>query len=100
MRFRRIAPSYYVQTPYKWFPVEPHVLCLFIHWLPIPIYRKLVRWFSLWGLLAGPSQSEIDTKLDEIKLLSEADLCTLFPDGRLIRERFLGITKSLIMVRQ
>ncbi len=97
---RRLAPNYYVQTPYKWFPVEPHILCVFIHWLPTSIYRRLVRWFSVWGWIAKPNQSEIDEKLDEIKLLTEKQLRSLFPDGTLTRERFMGITKSLIVTRK
>lgn len=96
----RLAPNYYVQTPNKWFPVEPHILCPFIHWLPVPIYRRLVRWLSLWGWMARPNQAEIDAKLDEIKLLTEGQLRALFPDGELVRERFLGMTKSLIVMRR
>lgn len=96
---RRLAPSYYVQTPYKWFPVEPHMISLFIHWLPRPIYRRLIGWFSVWGWSGRPSQAEIDAKLDEVKLLTEKELRSLFPDGVIVRERFLGLTKSLIVMR-
>ncbi len=96
---RRIAPRYYVQTPNKWFWAEPHFLCLFIHWLPKPIYRKLLRWLSPWGWIARPDQAEVDAQLDEVRLLTVPEMRELFPDGVLARERFLGFTKSLIVTR-
>ena len=40
----------YCQTPNKWFPIEPHLLTLFIHWFPFSVKRRMVRYFSLWGL--------------------------------------------------
>jgi hypothetical protein len=38
--------------------------------------------------------------LNDIRLLGPAEMRRLFPDARLTRERFCGITKSLIAVRR
>ena len=37
---------------------------------------------------------------EEINLLSAADLRRLFPDAEIMRERVLGLTKSLMAVRR
>lgn len=96
---RRVGRGYFVQTPNRWFPVEPHYLAPLIHYLPKLWQRRLLRNFTVWGILSRPSQELCDRDVDEIRLLSVADMKTLFPDAVIIRERFLGMTKSILAVR-
>ena len=97
---RRVAPRYYVQTPNRWFVIEPHLIAVGIHFLPRRIQRRLVRWISVWGWVERPTQAEIDRLLDSIQLLDRRRLEQLFPDAEIIAERFLGMTKSLIAIRR
>jgi SAM-dependent methyltransferase len=44
----RVGKRLYCQTPSEWFPVEPHYLGLFVHWLPKrffthSVHRYLIR---------------------------------------------------------
>lgn len=96
---RRAAPRYYVQTPNKWFFSDPHTVGFFVHWLPKRWQRKLIRWFTPWGLVDRPDQAKIDALLAEIDLLTVAEMRALFPDAKILKERFLGMTKSIIAVR-
>jgi hypothetical protein len=96
---RRVAPKYYVQTPNKWFPIEPHLITFFLHWFPMSARRKLVRLFSVWGLVNKPNQQEIDHFLQGINLLSVKQMKILFPDAKIKKERVLFLTKSIIAVR-
>jgi hypothetical protein len=100
----RVGRAYWVQTPNRWFPVEQHLLTPFLHWLPRRWQRTLMPRLNLWRLLVRVSpdrrQYYIDHYLGEIRLLTAAGLAELFPGSRVIRERFLGWTKSLIAVKR
>lgn len=96
----RVGDKLWVQTPAYEFPIEPHFIMPFVHWLPVSWRKKLVRDFSLWGLLEHPSQEEADRKVDGIHLLTHAQMQELFPDCEILVERFLGWPKSYIAVRR
>ena len=81
---RRLAPRYFVQTPNRYFFVEPHFLCVFIHWLPISLKRHLIRRGSLWGWMNKPDQKTIDEWLRDIRLLTVKDMRRLFPDAEIV----------------
>ena len=89
---RRVAERYYVQTPNRYFPIEPHYQLPFFQFLPERLRRALNKRFTLGWKEKG--------KWEEINLLSARDLRRLFPDGEIHRERLFGLTKSLMVVRR
>jgi len=99
----RVGVRYFVQTPNRWFPVEHHLLTPLIHFLPRSWQRRLVGRFTVWEWIARPRPDQreffLEHYLRDIRLLDGRAMRRLFPDARLIRERFLGFTKSLIAVR-
>ena len=97
---KRVGKGFFLQTPAREFFVEPHYLTLFIHWLPISIQRRLLRNFSIWGILARPDDQLIQKNLSEIRLLNKREFCELFHDCNIVREKFLFFTKSYIAYRQ
>lgn len=96
---QRLAPKYYVQTPNSRFPVEPHYLTPFIHWLPVSLRKRMIRNFTLWGWIARPSRDTCVRRVEEIQLLNEKELRDLFPGATIQHERLAGLTKSLIAVK-
>jgi len=96
----RVAPRYYVQTPNRWFFLEPHLLAPMLHFLPRPVARRLVRYCSIWGLVTKPDLRTIDSFLEGIHLLGVKEMKKLFPEAEIHREKFLGMTKSIIAVRR
>jgi len=98
----RVGRSYWIETPNRWFPVEQHLLTPLIHWLPESWQRAMVPRCTVWGALARVSEDSrqfyLQHFLTEVRLLGPGQMRLLFPGARLIRERFCGITKSLIAV--
>jgi hypothetical protein len=99
----RVGRSYWIQTPNRWFPLDQHLLTPLIHWLPKGWQRALAPRFSLSNALqpVGPERRRyhIQHVINDIRLLGPAEMARLFPGARLIRERFCGLAKSLIAVR-
>ena len=74
----------------------------FLRWIAVSDHtttRRLTRHFSLWGYLTKPSQADVDQALRTLTLLDESEMRELFPDAKIVKERFLGMVKSLIAVR-
>jgi len=81
---RRVARGWYVQTPAFSFPVEPHALLPFAHWLPLRLRR------SYWRLgVAGD--------WEDIALLRRREMAALF--GEPVAERAGPLVKSWVSVR-
>jgi SAM-dependent methyltransferase len=81
---RRVGRGWLVQTPARSFPIEPHALLPFAHWLP----RRLRRLY--WRLGAADRD-------EQIELLSRHELEALFGPAR--AERLGPLTKSWVCVR-
>lgn len=96
---QRISKNYYLQTPSYYFPIEPHFLFPFFHWLPRKIRIFLVMNFSLGWFDRKKNRNEAEKLVDEIRLLKLFELKNLFPDAKIIKERFLGLTKSYIVLK-
>jgi SAM-dependent methyltransferase len=97
---RRLAPNYFVQTPDRHFPVEPHFITPFMHWLPKHIQRLLVRHFTVWGILQRPNREFVESVVAELRLLSRTEMTRLFPDANIVTEKFAGISKSILACRK
>jgi hypothetical protein len=96
---RRLAPQYYVQMPYFWFPVEPHFGMPFFHWLPEPMRVYLVTRFALGRYPKADTVSRANEWVQSCHLLGRSQFKHLFPDAVIASERVAGMTKSLIAMK-
>jgi len=88
---RRVGKGYFVQVPYRWFPIESH------SWLPFFSYLPRLAQIQIMRLT---NRFWIKQTIPDFHLLSESEMRGYFPDARILRERVLGLTKSLIAYRQ
>lgn len=94
----RLGDHYFVQTPSFWFPMEPHCMTPFFHWLPLSFRVRLVMKFELghWKMAETPSEAlEI---VQSARLLRKSQMRKLFPDAKIYTEWFL-FPKSYIAIR-
>jgi len=90
---QRVSKFYFIQTPSFYFPIEPHFVLPFIHWLPKKIGLYYL-YLSPWKILSKPKKKTINDYFINTNLLKESDLVELFKNSKIFKEKFLFITKS------
>jgi len=82
---KRVGRGWFVQTPAFSFPIEPHALLPFVHWLPRGLRRRLWRF-------------GVQLDWEEIDLLRRRELVELFGEP-VLAERVGPLAKSWIAIR-
>lgn len=87
----RVGKAYFVQTPNKYFLIESHSwLPGLIVFLPRRAQIRLLRLMNRWW----PKKTDPDWHL-----LTYGKMRQLFPDACILKERSLGMTKSIIALK-
>lgn len=95
---KRVGKRYFIQTPAKYFPIEPHFLFPFFALLPKSIKIFLVRNFNLGWYKKISDKQAAENFLHYFRLLKYSEMQNLFPSAKLSKEKFLGFTKSYIAI--
>lgn len=93
-----LGNHHWVQTPYRYFPIEPHWLFPGFQFLPVSTRVAISR---RWGLVHTPNrdrQAAVDNVL-AVELIGLTEFRNLFPTSRIATERAAGLIKSIIAVR-
>ena len=94
---RRVGKRYWVQTPYKHFPVEPHFVFPFFQYLPYPMRIFVAQYWPF--SFAKRQKRDPRSDVDSIWLLNNIQMKALFNDSIIHEEKLLGMTKSIIAYR-
>jgi SAM-dependent methyltransferase len=84
---RRVGRRYFVQTPNRWFPIEPHYLFPFFQFLPVVAQRWLHAHFDIGTF-------KKTDPFGTLRLMSKRELQALFPEARMVPERLGPFVKS------
>lgn len=94
---KRVGKSYFLQTPNKFFPIEPHHLVPFFQFFPLQLKVFILRHFETGGHKKIQDKKKAEEVARNIRLLTKRELLDLFPGGTIYKEKFFGLTKSFII---
>lgn len=94
----RAADRHWVQTPYRYFPVEPHWVFPAMQFLPLRLRAEVTR---RWPLSPGRADnlSEAVANAASVELLSLTEMRAYFPESSFWYERIGGLIKSVTAIR-
>lgn len=92
------APAWWVQTPYRYFPIEPHWFFPLFQFLP---FQARVAVCQHWRTL---HQEPVKDKaaaaelVSSVELISATEMRAYFPTSEVWFERIAGVPKSLVAI--
>ncbi len=91
---QRVGKKHFIQTPNKHFFIEAHYVLPFFQYLPKKLQYPIL---TKTPLSRGRKWNKEFAKqyVDEIRLLSLAEMKAIFPLSQIYKEKLLGMTKSL-----
>ncbi len=94
----RLSDRPWIQTPYRYFPVEPHWVFPGMQFLPLRVRAELTM---RWPLSPGRADNlpEAIANAASVELLSLTEMRSYFPASRLWYERFGGLIKSVVAIK-
>lgn len=93
-----LGDAHWIQTPYRYFPLEPHWLCPGFQFLPVRARAAVTLRWPLGNYTQVESMAEAVRWSLATELVSETELRHYFPRSAVWRERVLGMTKSLVAI--
>ncbi len=92
----RVGKRFFVQTPNKYFPLEPHFLMPYFASYPKRFKIFLLTHFDIGWFKKFSNKREAELFLTNFNLLSLRQMKILFPTALIYKEKFFGLSKSFI----
>jgi len=95
----RLAEAHWVQTPYRYFPIEPHWIAPGMQFLPVAARREVARKWPL-AYTPGRTREEALERVLWTELVDKTQMRSLFPGSTIRAEKAAGLIKSLIAYKK
>ena len=92
-----LADHHWIQTPYRYFPIDPCFVFPVRQSLPLRLQAEVARRWRFGHRHAKDMREEVAAALS-VELLSRTELRHYFPSSDIWSERFLGLAKSIVAV--
>ena len=96
---QRVGKNYFIQTPNKYFPIEPHWVFPFFQFLPFGLQVFLTQHFNLGHITKTGDKEKAIEQVREVSLLSKKEFHSMFSGAKIFLEQFFGFTKSFIVYK-
>jgi len=94
---RRVGKRYFLQTPNYFFPIEPHFLFPFFQFFPMRLKVFYVHYLNIGWHGRIPDKERAMQVVNQIRLLTQAELKEIFSGATIYKEKFFCLTKSFII---
>lgn len=91
---QRVGKKFFIQTPNRYFPIEAHYAIPFAQYMP----KRMLLFFLTKTRMSRMSRWKKEAAqqyMDEIRLLNEKEMRLLFPGSKILKEKTLGMIKSI-----
>ena len=93
---QRVGKRYFLQTPNRGFPIEPHFLFPLFHFLPQWFRVFLITHFKIGWYKKIADKKEAMKVVNSIRLLKRKEIKELFPGCSIHNEKMMGFNKSFV----
>ena len=95
---RAAGPRHWVQTPYRYFPLEPHWMFPGLQFLPFAARVAVTkRWRG--GHMQADTDEQAVSRVNEVELVGLRQMRAYYPESTVWLERMLGLPKSMVAIR-
>ena len=93
------APRHWVQTPYRYFPIEPHWMAPGFQFLPFEAKVRLSQRWKLGHIRTHDRETAIE-RVNEIELIGISQMMNYFPGSEIWKEKSFKLTKSIVAIQR